>query len=64
MTILELKEKIANLPDSMEVFIHQDNDEFYFSLVETAKVSEVEFSEESDSEKLAKDKVFLLTDEL
>lgn len=36
MTILELKEKIANLPDSMEVFIHQDNDEFYFSLAEKA----------------------------
>lgn len=63
MNIAELKQKIKDLPDTMEVFIHQDNDEFYFSMVETAKVVEAEFSEEPDSEKLAKDNVFVLTDE-
>lgn len=62
MNIKELKEKIKDLPDHMEVFIHQDNDEFHLAQVETAKVIEASFSEEPDGEKLAKENVFLLTD--
>jgi hypothetical protein len=64
MTILDLKQKIKDIPDSMEVFIHQENDEFYLSLVETAKVTEAKFAEEDSSKAMATDNVFLLTDEI
>lgn len=64
MTKGELLEKIKDIPDHMEVFIHQENDEFNLSLLETAKVIEAHFSEEPDGEKLAKGNVLLLTDEL
>jgi hypothetical protein len=62
MTVKELKKKLSTVPDHMEVFIKQENTEFSLSLVQEAKVIEAEFSEDSGPI-LAKDDVFLLSDE-
>ncbi len=64
MLIKELKEKIKDLPDNMDVFIKQENTEFGFSNVEKAEVITAGFSEEPGGKVLAKDKVFILTDEI
>lgn len=63
MTIKDLKAKIKDLPDHMDVFIKQVNDEYSLSMVEDAKVVEASFHEDSGPA-LAKDNVFLLTDDL
>ena len=62
MTVKELKEKLQNVPDNMEVFITQHNDEFLISIVGSAKVVEATFTEDSGPA-FAKDDVFLITDE-
>jgi hypothetical protein len=59
MTVKELKEKLANAPDNMEVFICQNNDEYALSLSERARVEEATFS---DGDLKAKDKVFVIED--
>lgn len=48
----------------MDVFIKQVNTEFSISLTETAAVVNASFSEEEGGPVLAKDKVFLITDEI
>jgi len=63
MTVKQLKEKIKDLPDHMDVFIHQENQEFGLSLLEDAKVITASFSEDSGPV-LAKDEVLRLTDEI
>lgn len=63
MNIKELKEKIKDLPDLMDVFIKQENEEFGLSEAQQAKVVKASFSENPGGPVLAKDKVFLLTDE-
>lgn len=64
MTIKDLKQKIEKLPDHMDVFIKQANTEFGLSQVEGAQVIKAGFSEEPGGKVLAKDKVFVLTDEI
>lgn len=64
MNIKQLKEKIENLPDHMDVFIRQDNPEFNCSMVEKAKVINASFAEDEGGPVLAKDKIFLLTDQI
>jgi hypothetical protein len=46
MTVKELKEKIKDLPDNLDVFISQNNDEFEFSLLNGAVVGELPFSDD------------------
>lgn len=64
MNIKELKEKIKDLPDHMEVTIQQENDEFPLSLAQEAKVIKASFSEEPGGKALAKEDVLLITDEI
>jgi len=61
MTIKQLKEALKGVPDSMQVFIRQENDEFKCVLVESAKLDEINFY---DGENEAIDEVFILSDEL
>lgn len=44
MNIKELKDKIKDLPDNMDVMIEQNNDEFRYSLAEVADVFSVVFN--------------------
>lgn len=46
MTIKELKQAINDLPDNMDVMVYQTNDEYGFSLSETAQVQPVQFQDE------------------
>lgn len=62
MTVRELKQALKGLPDYMDVYIKQTNDEYSISYVETAKVVEATFVEDTGEDK-AKDDVFLITDD-
>jgi hypothetical protein len=63
MNIKQLKEKIANLPDSMEVFVAERKTEFTYGIVNTAYVQEIEFMEEPFGEPLAQAEVFILDED-
>ncbi|WCM42428.1 hypothetical protein MG290_01795 [Flavobacterium sp. CBA20B-1] len=63
MTVKELKEKIANLPDSMDVFVAERKTEFTYGLVNSAFVKMINFMEEPDGEVLAQDNVLVLDEE-
>lgn len=60
MNIKQLKEKIKDLPDHMDVFIRQQNDEFELSLAYRAEVKDVTFS---DEDLTANDTCLVLTDQ-
>lgn len=63
MTIKELKQKIENLPDNMEVFMDERKTEFTYGLVNSAFVEGIGFQEDPDAEVLAYDTVLILTEE-
>ena len=63
MTVKELKEKIANLPDSMNVFVAKRKTEFTYGLVNSAFVKKINFVEEPDGEVLAQDNVLVFDEE-
>lgn len=63
MTIKQLKQKIKDLPDHMDVAIQQENTDFALSFAETGLVVKANFSEEPGGKVLAKDDVFLISDE-
>lgn len=63
MTVKELKEKIANLPDSMDVFVAERKTEFTYGLVNSASVKKINFMEEPYGEVLAQDDVLVLDEE-
>lgn len=65
MTIKELKQKISDLPDNMDVMLSQYNDECHYSMSETAEVMDVEFQDPDMHPKdWATEKCFVITDEL
>lgn len=63
MTVKELKEKIASLPDNMDVFVAERKTEFAYGLVNSAFVKKINFVEEPDGEVLAQDNVLVLDEE-
>lgn len=64
MTIKQLKQAIADLPDHMDVFIGERSTEFGYGLVNTAKVKKIDFYDsESDETPLASDDAFVLEEE-
>ncbi|CRH24880.1 Uncharacterised protein [Chlamydia trachomatis] len=66
MKIKELKEKIANLPDNMDVFIGERVTEYSYGLVNSAEVRNILFydMDDPDNEEIqAKENVFVLTEE-
>lgn len=68
MTIKELKQKIENLPDNMEVFLAQRKTDFGFGLANSVYVKEIFFTEdefptEEEIEKAPKENVFVLDEE-
>ena len=63
MTVKELKEKIANLPDNMDVFVAERKTVFAYGLVNSAYVKEINFIEEPDGEVLSCHNGFVLDEE-
>lgn len=63
MNVKELKEKIANLPDNMDVFIAERKTEFSYGLVNSAFVKKINFTEDPDGEVLAQENVLVLDEE-
>lgn len=63
MIIKELKDKIQNLPDLMEVYVDERMTNFRYGLVNSAQVREINFMEEPDGEALCKDNVFVLSED-
>lgn len=63
MTIAQLKHKIADLPDNMDVFIEELETGFHYGLVNSAQVKEIDFYESpEDEEPLGRDKVLILSE--
>lgn len=62
MTIKELKEKIKDLPDLMDVFLDKDNGEFSLQLLERAEVKNCKFT--GDGCLTSTEKCLVLTDEI
>lgn len=60
MTVKELKEKLADLPDNMGVFMAERVSEFKYGLVNSAKVKEITFH---DEDIWPKDKVLILDEQ-
>lgn len=66
MTVKQLKEKIENLPDNMDVFIGERVTEYSYGLVNSAEVKITLFydMDDPDNEDIqAKDEVLVLTEE-
>jgi hypothetical protein len=63
MTIKELKEKISDLPDRMEVFMAERTTDFAYGLVNSAYVKVLDFSEAPDEKVLAQDSVLVLDED-
>lgn len=63
MTVKELKEKIANLPDNMDVFVAERKTEFTYGLVNSAFVKEINFVEDPYGEVVAQDYALVLDEE-
>lgn len=63
MTVKQLKEILAKLPDHMDVFVAERKTEFAYGLVNSAEVKKINFMEEPDGPVLSKDKVLVLDEE-
>lgn len=63
MTIKELKEKINDLPDDMEVMLEQTKEEFKYGLLNTIKVNEELFIDPFFQVTLITDESIILSDE-
>lgn len=63
MTVKELKEKLATMPDDMDVFVAERKTEFAYGLVNSAYFTQINFVEEPDGEVLSRNIVFVLDEE-
>lgn len=50
MNVKELKEKLAEYPDTMEVFVAERKTEFAYGLVNSVRSQEITFAEKPDFE--------------
>lgn len=62
MTVKELKQKLENLPDNMDVFVDERATDFQYGLVNSALVRRIELKEEPGSVALASEKVLVLSE--
>lgn len=63
MTVKELKNKLDQFPDSMEVFLAERKTEFQYGLLNSVSDAEINFKEDTDGEVLATDTVVILDEE-
>lgn len=65
MTVKELKDKIANMPDDMDVMIEQTNDESRYNMAHVAEERPVAFmDEEMDQSEWPIIPCLVITDEI
>lgn len=63
MTIKELKQKIENLPDNMEVWIDERQTDFRYGYAHNAEVRNIGMQEEPGSKILASEECFVIFEE-
>ena len=63
MTIKELKEKIKDLPDSMDVFVDERLTEFEYGLLNSAELKEVFYMEKPAEEGISVDNALVLSED-
>lgn len=64
MTVKQLKGKLSQYPDHMEVFMAERKTEFTYGLVNSVRSDEINFKEDPyDEEVLARDTVIILDEE-
>ena len=63
MTVKELRLILADLPDTMEIFMEQRKTLYDYGLVNSAKVKEIGFSEDEGGDIIATDNVLVLDEE-
>ncbi|MFA6057259.1 MAG: hypothetical protein WC756_03595 [Taibaiella sp.] len=61
MTVKQLRELIKDLPEDLDVFIEQTNDEYRYSMLEGVSLTEITFA---DGKLKAEEMCLVLTDEL
>jgi hypothetical protein len=60
MTVKELKEKIADMPDNMDVFLTHMPTDFQYGLLEEVEQKKISFYEKVGGRPLAQDTVIVL----
>lgn len=63
MKVKELKEKLNEFPDNMDVFVAERKTEFTYGLVNSVFVKKINFVEEPGGEVLSRDKVVIIDEE-
>lgn len=66
MTVKELKQKLENAPDNMDVMIYQGDDEFAYNMANSAEIRKVKFyvdPDDSENTEYAEEDCFVITDE-
>lgn len=63
MTVKQLKEKLNEFPDHMDVYVAERVTDFRYGLVNSISVREINFCDESEGEVLATDKAVVLDEE-
>lgn len=63
MTVKELREKLQQYPDNMDVFVAERKTEFAYGLVNSITSRKINMMEEPDGEVLCQDTVVVLDEE-
>lgn len=63
MTVKELREKLAEYPDHLDVYVAERKTEFAFGYINSIYKQEIDFMEEPGGEPLSRDAVIVLDEE-
>jgi len=63
MTVKDLKNKLSDMPDSMDVFIAEPKTEFSYGLANSIYRKEIAFMEDLNSEVMATAEVVIIDEE-
>lgn len=63
MTLKVFREKTADFPETMEIFVGERLTEFTYGLVNSVSIKEINFSEEPDGEVISREKVIVLQED-
>lgn len=63
MNVKQLKEKLSEYPDHMDVFMDERLTDFRFGLLNSVTSREIPFSEDPDGPELSRDTVVILSED-
>ncbi len=63
MTVKELKEKLEQYPDNMDVFVDERQTDFAYGPVNSVSQKEIDFMEDPDGKAMSRDEVVILSEE-